>query len=108
MRRDRLQPTYTRGYVLAGEGTCLRWDCPRGRADTSLGRLMWFDNSKERFRRVRLRGKPEDTYLEELRDFVTCAETGTPPLVGLEQGIEVLRVVLAIQRAIETGQTVKV
>lgn len=105
---DCLQPTYTREYMLAGEGTCLRWDCPQGRADTSLGRLLWFDRSEERFKRVRLRGEPQDTYLNELRDFVGCLKTGKPPLVGLEQGIEVLRVVLAIQRAIETGQTVKV
>ena len=105
---DCLQPSYTRGYMLAGEGTCLRWDCHQGRADTSLGRLLWFDQNEERFKRVRLRGEPQDTYLEELRDFLGCVKTGKPPLVGLEQGIEVLRVVLAIQRAIETGQTVKV
>ena len=105
---DCLQPTYTRMYQLAGEDTSLRWDCPRGRADTSLGRLQWFDREEDRFKRIRLRGTPQDTYLEELRDFLHCVESGQPPLVGLEQGIKVLEVTEAITKAIESGQTVTV
>ena len=105
---DCLQPTYTRTYTLIGEDTRLRWDCPQGRADTSLGRLVWFDHDADRYKRVRLRGRPEDTYVEELRDFLRCVETGQPPLVGLEDGIEVLRVVLSIQEAVRTGQEVEV
>jgi len=105
---DCLQPTYTRMYQLAGEDTCLRWDCPQGRADTSLGMLRWFDKDEDRFKRIRLRGTPQDTYVEELRDFLRCVESGRPPLVGLEQGIKVLEVIEAIKKAIESGQTVTV
>jgi predicted dehydrogenase len=101
---DCLQPTYTRVYSLVGERTCLRWDCPEGRVDSSLGRLVWFDSKSNRFQRIALRGRPEDTYLKELEDFLRCVKTGKLPLVGLEHGIAALRVALAIQEAMETGQ----
>jgi len=105
---DCLQPTYTREYTLIGENTRLNWDCPSGRADNSLGRLVIFDSDAQKFKRVRMKGRPEDTYVEELRDFLHCVENGTKPLVGLEEGIEVLRVINAIQRSILTGQEVTV
>lgn len=105
---DCLQPAYTRVYTFIGEGTGLRWDCSRGRADSSLGRLLLFDPEGDRFKPVRLRGRPEDTYVEELRDFLSSVETGKPPMVGLEEGIEVLRVVRAIREAILTNQVVEV
>lgn len=105
---DCLQPTYTRVHTLIGEGTCLRWDCPDGRADTSLGRLRCFDGRTERFRRIRLRGHPEDTYLEELRHFLRCVNSGEPPLVGMTEAIEVLKVCDRIWEAMRTRQVVKV
>ncbi|MDA1129419.1 MAG: Gfo/Idh/MocA family oxidoreductase [Chloroflexi bacterium] len=105
---DCLQPTYTRMYRLAGEDTSLMWDCPKGRADTSLGRLQTFDSGLGRFKSVRLRGDPQDTYVEELRDFLRCVRTGQAPLVGLEQGIRVIEVIEAIKSSIESGQTVTV
>lgn len=105
---DCLQPTYTRSYTLTGEDTSLRWDCPRGRADSSLGRLFWFDNKTGQYKRVRLRGRAEDTYVEELRDFLDCVDNRRAPLVGLDQGIKVLRVVEAIEESVRNGATVKV
>jgi len=105
---DCLQPTYTRVYTLVGEDTALHWDCPRGRADTNLGRLRIFNSETNRFESVRLRGRPEDTYVEELRDFVRNVKKGVPPLVGIQEGAKVLRVISAIQEAIQTGQVVPV
>ena len=105
---DCLQPAYTREYSLVGEGTGLRWNCPSGRADQSMGRLVCFDRSADKFQRVRLRGSPEDTYVEELRSFLDCAKTGKTPLVGIEEGIDVLKVIRAIRAAVETGQEVVV
>ena len=105
---DCLQPTYTRIYTLVGEDTALHWDCPQGRADTNLGRLRIFDSETNRFESVRLRGRPEDTYVEELRDFVRNVKKGVPPLVGIQEGAKVLRVISAIQEAIQTGQMVPV
>lgn len=105
---DCLQPTYTRVYSFVGEGMCLRWDCPQGRADTSLGRLLCFDSKSNRFKRVPLYGEPAETYLKELDDFLKCVKTGKSPLVGLEEGVGVLRVAMAIQEAIQTGRATRV
>jgi len=105
---DCLQPTYTRVYHLVGEDTSLKWDCPDGRADTSLGRLQWFDKDKDMFTTIRLTGTPQDTYVEELREFLHSVQTGQPPTVGLVQGIKVIEVIEAIKKSIESGQTVTV
>ena len=101
---DCLQPTYTRKYTLVGEDTAVHWDCPQGRADTSLGRLRLFDSETNQFKSVGLRGRPEDTYVEELRDFVRSVKTGEPPPVGIEEGAKVLQVIGAIQEASQTWQ----
>ncbi len=104
---DCLQPTYTRGYKLVGEGTALTWECSNGRADKSRGRLWMSDGTSERQRRVPVQGDPRNTYRDELRDFLSAVETGRAPTVGVECGVEVLRVAGAIQRSIETGQPVR-
>ena len=94
--------------LLIGEGTRLRWDCPQGRADTSLGRLQWFDPSVGQYKRIRVRGRAEDTYVEELRDFWKCVQNGTKPLVGLDEGSQTLRVIGAIEEALRTNREVVV
>jgi predicted dehydrogenase len=98
---DCLQPTYTRRYMVMGEGTALRWDCPEGRADSHLGRLEVCDRASSRFQRVAVSGRARDTYVDELRDFLASVTSGHPPAVGVEHGMEVLRVCVAIQEAME-------
>jgi predicted dehydrogenase len=105
---DCLQPAYTRTCTLIGEGTRLRWECPNGRADTSLGRLQMYDRCAGEYKRVRLRGRPEDTYLEELKDFLRCVNEGEEPLVGLREGLETLKVIEAIGTAMQTSSEVDV
>ncbi len=105
LRLDCLGPTYTRGFTLVGEDTALRWDCTQGRADKSLGQLQVYDSTRDRFEEVPLQGNSEETFLGELRDFLTSISTGKPPAVGLEQGVEVLRVACAIRKAIENCST---
>ena len=105
---DCLQPSYTRTCTLIGEGTRLRWECPKGRADTSLGRLQVYDRGAREYKRVRLRGRPEDTYIEELKDFLRCVDEGKEPLVGLKEGLETLRVIEAIEAAMQTSSEVDV
>ena len=105
---DCLQPTYTRTYTFVGEGAAIRWDCPRGRFDRSLGRLRVCDRASERFQPVQVEGDPRDTYVEELRDFFLSVKTTRPAAVGLEQGIGVLKVAMAIQDAIRSGRSVSV
>ncbi len=107
LHMDCLQPAYTRTFSLFGEGTALRWDCPHGRADKSVGRLVLFDAKSDRYRRVDLPGRPDETYLEELRDFLCCVADGRPPLVGIREGIAALRVAMAIQASLETGRATR-
>ena len=38
-------------------------------------------------------------YLEEMRHFLACVETGAAPAVGLEDGLAVLRVIDAARRS---------
>jgi predicted dehydrogenase len=105
---DCLQPTYTRLFSLVGEDAALRWDCPRGRLDRSLGRLLVYDAKSGRYERVDVEGRAEETYVEELRDFLRSVESGRPPLVGLREGTAALGVALGIQESIETGRAVRV
>ncbi len=105
---DCLQPTYTRVFSLVGEDAALRWDCPRGRLDRSLGRLLVYEAKSKRYERVDLEGRAGETYVEELRDFLRCVETGRAPLVGLREGTAALGVALGIRESIETGRAVRV
>ena len=100
---DCLQPTYARGFTFYGEGTGLKWDCPDGRADASMGRLLLCDRESTRYAEVPVQGKPQDLYVEELRDFLRSIETGAAPEAGLAQGIEVLKVAAAIEKAAGVG-----
>ena len=49
------------------------------------------------------RPSPNQTYLDELCDFLTAIETGAPPRASLRDGITVLKIALAAHRAARTG-----
>ncbi len=105
---DCIQPTYTRGYELIGEDAALRWDCSVGRADTSLGQLQVCFPGETRYQRVPMEGDPRDTYVDELRDFLSSVKSHRPPPVSVTDGVEVLRVAMAIQRAMEGHTSIQV
>ncbi len=105
---DCLQPTYTRSIFLVGEDAALRWDCPQGRADSSLGRLLLCEKGRESYEEIPVEGDPLDTYLDELRDFLASVENGRKSRVDLEQGLEVVRVAAALEESIRTGQSVRI
>jgi len=105
---DCLQPVYTRGFTLVGEDSALRWHCPEGRADTSVGELSICETPSERFEPVAVAGSSQETYLEELRDFLSSIETGRLPSCGWKEATEVLRVVEAIERSISEKRSVRV
>lgn len=105
---DCLQPVYTRGFTLTGEDSALRWHCPQGRADTSVGELAMCDSASDQFESIPVAGHPQETYLEELRDFLSSVRTGRPPACGLPEAVEVLRVVEAIRRSMEQKRAVQV
>jgi predicted dehydrogenase len=43
------------------------------------------------------------TYFDEMMDFLTAVEGSRQPLIPLEEGIAVLQVAVAAHRAAETG-----
>lgn len=49
-----------------------------------------------------------DSYRLELVDFLEAVQTGRPPSVDLQDGLEALRLAEAAQRSLETGQPVRV
>lgn len=108
LNMDCLQPKYTRGFQLVGEDAALGWDCSGGRADVSLGKLSLCERGRDSYSEVLVEGDPLDTYLEELRDFLASVENRRRPAVDLEQGLEVVRVVAALEESIRTGQTVRI
>ena len=105
---DCLQPAYRRSFSLTSEDSALRWHCPEGRADTSVGQMTVCDSPSEQFKPVQISGSPQETYLEELRDFLSSIETGRPPACGWKEAAEVLRVVEAIRRSMDENRTVTV
>lgn len=107
LHMDCLQPAYTRSWQLIGEGAALYWDCPEGRADQSVGRLRMGDRRVDRLETVPIEGT-EESYLEELRRFLNSIETKRPAEVGLDHGMEVLRVTEAVLESIRTGRLVEV
>ncbi len=104
---DCVQPTYTRSFVLIGEDAALRWDCPNGRADGSVGRLLLCGRGSDGYEAVPIEGSPSETYVGELRDFLASISSKKPPAIGVESGIEVLRVATAIQESMRTGTSVR-
>lgn len=107
LHMDCLQPVYTRGYGLIGSGSALYWDCPEGRADQSVGRLRMGGPASDRLETLPVEG-PEQSYVEELRQFLQSIETKQPAQVGIDHGLEVLRVTEAVQESIRTGRPVGV
>ena len=105
---DCVQPTYTRSFVLIGENAALRWDCPDGRADGSLGRLLLCDRQADGYEPVPVQGNPLDTYIDELRDFMDAIAAKKPPAIGVQSAVDVLRVATAIQQAMTAGRSVRV
>jgi len=105
---DCLQPVYTRGFTLVGEDSALRWHCPEGRADTSVGQLSLCGAGSEHFEPLAVSGSSQETYLEELRDFLSSIETGRPPSCGWKEATEVLRVVEAINKSSAQKRSVQV
>ena len=54
------------------------------------------------------RGRPAATYLDELREYVDCVKRSGSPLVGLDDGVVMLRVFDAIREAMQTTRVVRV
>jgi len=54
-----------------------------------------------------IHGRPQGLAAESIRHFVDCIALGREPLVGLRDGLEVTKVILAAERSAETGGPVE-
>lgn len=104
---DCIRPTYARNFFLSGEDRGLRWICADGRADGVLGKLEVCLGG-DAYDPISVQGNPQDTYLDELKDFLSAVSSGRPAGVSVDAGMEVLQVASAIQRSLETGRSTEV
>jgi predicted dehydrogenase len=51
-------------------------------------------------------GKQVGSFVEELRSFLDCVATGQKPQVTGDDGLEAVRIVLAVEKSASTGQPV--
>ena len=87
----------TRGCRIVGTEGTLVWDYFADEVqhfDSKRG--VWISHSVPTTDR-------NEMYVAELRHFLSCVESGTPPLISLQDGINVLRVALAAKAAASTG-----
>jgi predicted dehydrogenase len=85
LRRDR-----TRNVTAVCEKGTLRWDGIRGVLERR-------DGAQTNWETVVIDSESEPTYLGQWGSFVNNLETGSYPMVGVKDGIEVLRAIEAIR-----------
>jgi len=69
---------------------------------------MVCEKGQERYAEIEVSGDPLDTYVEELRAFLTSVKEAQPPQVDVQHGIAVLEVAAAIDRSMRTGSAEQV
>jgi len=51
---------------------------------------------------------PEEPYVEEMREFIRCLETNTPPAYSLEEDLRILRILYAAEESSRRGERIVV
>lgn len=97
---DFLQRVARRQLAVVGEAGTLLWDLHSDQA-----RRMRPNGDAETLTDGRALDRNE-MYLAELRHFLACVEGTKQPLIGVDDGLRVLRVIDAVRRASASGQTV--
>ena len=94
---DFVQRTYTRTCKIVGENGTALWDF-------SSDRVRWFSACERTWRSVPYTFQVNDMYVTEIRHFLESLGSGTGPLVDLEQGRDVIRVVEAAKQSSLEGR----
>ena len=99
---DMLQRVPRRRVLVVGEEGSAEWDM-----ETDCTRV--FDARVGSWEELHPAGPVDRNrmYLEEMRHFLDCVREAKEPTVGLANGIETLRLVMASWRSAETGRTVE-
>jgi predicted dehydrogenase len=98
VHQDLLQRPPARVYELIGEDGKAVWDAHAGTLTVTRpdGEADVRDVSINR----------NDLFLDQLRHFLACVRGEEQPLVDLAAGVDSLRIALAAQRSLETGEVV--
>lgn len=100
LNMDCLRHDTTRQCTVIGEKGSLRWNAVVGSIEIfEQGGVSWEILFKDD-------GQRDDSYVAEWRHFLSCASTGTPPIVSGHDGLAVLRVIEAARESSKTGSIV--
>ena len=94
---DFVQRTYTRTCkVVAESGTAL-WDY-------SSHAVQWYSATEKRWKSTAYAFDANDMYMAEIRHFLNSVKEQTAPMIDLEQGEAVVKLVEAAKRSSEEGK----
>jgi glutamate-1-semialdehyde aminotransferase/spore coat polysaccharide biosynthesis protein SpsF (cytidylyltransferase family)/predicted dehydrogenase len=99
---DFVQRAYTRTCKVVGETGTALWDF-------NVLEVRWFSAEKDSaapfgWNRIPYEFEANDMYIAEMVHFLESLESGTGPMVDLEQGRDVIRVVEAAKKSSEQGK----
>lgn len=100
---DYIQRPPTHTLKITGQQGCIHWD----NAD---GSVQWYQSETETWETERMPSGFErnSLFVEEMKHFISCIESGTDPCVDLTDGITALQIVLAAKASATQGQAVAV
>jgi glutamate-1-semialdehyde aminotransferase/spore coat polysaccharide biosynthesis protein SpsF (cytidylyltransferase family)/predicted dehydrogenase len=93
---DFVQRAYTRTCKVVGEGGTVLWDF-------SVQEVRWFSAEQGAWNSIPYTFEANDMYVAEMVHFLESLGSRTGPMVDLEQGRDVIRVVEAAKRSSEEG-----
>jgi glutamate-1-semialdehyde aminotransferase/spore coat polysaccharide biosynthesis protein SpsF (cytidylyltransferase family)/predicted dehydrogenase len=95
---DFVQRVYARTCKVVGETGTAIWDF-------NLQEVRWFSSEQPGWNSIPYIFEANDMYVAEMRHFLKSLGTGTGPMIDLEQGRDVIRVVEAAKKSSEEGKT---
>ncbi len=100
LNMDFIRHDTSRKCEVIGELGSLRWDAVIGKVECfSRGEKDWkllYSEQPER----------NHTYIEQMKDFILCVETGTAPRVSAIDGIDTLAVIDAVRKSSDSGKRI--
>jgi glutamate-1-semialdehyde aminotransferase/spore coat polysaccharide biosynthesis protein SpsF (cytidylyltransferase family)/predicted dehydrogenase len=94
---DFVQRSYTRTCKVVGETGTALWDF-------NVQNVRWFSSEQPGWRSITYKFEANDMYLAEMAHFLECLGSETGPMIDLEQGRDVIRVVEAAKKSSEEGK----
>ena len=94
---DFVQRSYTRSCKVVGETGTALWDF-------NVQEVRWFSAEQNCWNTIPYNFEANDMYVAEILHFLESLGSGTGPMVDLEQGRDVIRVVEAAKKSSEDGR----